>query len=162
MYRHNCFLADFFPSRLFAPSSCHLDTFLRTSQSPIFKLQSLLTTLLEQEEKSYDDEEDHDDFLRPVTVPIFCMVALFKSSYLSGLEILLGFGNCLLSGGAGKIYQSFPVSSCSSTLKTTCAVTAKKYLIPYSTESTWSQDKLPRGHNFRRNGNDSIEWPGSS
>ena len=29
--------------------SCHLDTFLRSSQSPIFKLQSLLTTLLEHE-----------------------------------------------------------------------------------------------------------------
>ena len=59
--------------------------------------------------------------------------------------------------------EKFPkFSSCSSTFLKTCAVTAKKYLILYSMESTWSQDKLPRGHNFRRNGNDSIEWPGSS
>ena len=75
------------------------------------------------------------------------------------LKYYLGFGNCLLSAEQEK----FPkFSSCSSTFLKTCAVTAKKYLILYSMESTWSQDKLPRGHNFRRNGNDSIEWPGSS
>ena len=72
------------------------------------------------------------------------------------LKYYLGFGNCLLSAEQEK----FPkFSSCSSTFLKTCAVTAKKYLILYSMESTWSQDKLPRGHNFRRNGNDSIEWP---
>ena len=84
------------------------------------------------------------------------------SSYLSGLEILLGFGNCLAEEWSRKNFQSFPVSSCFTLKSLSWLVLLQPKNIWYSTatmESTWSQDKLPRGHNFRRNGNDSIEWP---
>ena len=140
--------------------SCHLDTFLRTSQSPIFKLQSLLTTLLEHEAEKK---------LRHRRRRLFA--SRHGSNFLHGCPfqvlVVLPFRSWNTTWDLETVYwveqEKFPkFSSCSSTFLKTCAVTAKKYLILYSMESTWSQDKLPRGHNFRRNGNDSIEWPGSS
>ena len=141
--------------------SCHLDTFLRSSQSPIFKLQSLLTTLLEHEAGKKATTSTTTTFCVPSRFQFSAWLPFSSPSRptFQVLKYYLGFGNCLLSAEQEK----FPkFSSCSSTFLKTCAVTAKKYLILDSMESTWSQDKLPRGHNFRRNGNDSIEWPGSS